>query len=141
MSHTMAKFFLSKRSSKVAAGGRVFEFVPADYFEPTHSWWCIYSAETDDEIEALEGAVKAGLISEISEEEYNEYDLKKKTARVSGNIVNLNNWHSPSQSAPSGRGVQVVEDPAPREAQSVVETVSEAVAPKQLATPPPRRKK
>ena len=136
----MVKFYLSTRSARVTTSGRTFDFEPADYFEPTNSWWCIYRAEDPIEIAILSAAVSQGLIEEISEADYDHYESKKKITPFLGNIVHLKNRHVASNSMATGKPAVVVEGTEQPKQSAPVEAVSDVLAVKPVTKAPSRRK-
>src|SRR5690606_15268356 len=110
----MAKYYLTKNAGKpVIAGGKRFTFEPAEFFEPTHTWWGTLMAADEGDQKLLDAAVKARAIQEIAMEDYELYEVKKKKPVHSTNLVNLKQRHAPQVSAPSGKPVVVAEDPVP----------------------------
>lgn len=133
----MSKYYLSKDVSKpVNVGGKLFTFTACDYFEPSHSWWGTFAAETAEDIAALDEAVTLRAITEITEEEYLSFEQKKNTAKRSKNFIDFASKHPPQTSAPSGQGVRVVEEPAPvkPEPQLAMESFEDAITAKPTIT-------
>lgn len=136
----MSKFYLTKNASvKLVVDGKEFTFAPAEYFVPTSSWWGTYKADDDSEITALDSAVAAKKdIQEISEDDFNIYEIKKKKANVSINLINLPSKQQPQQVTNSGKPAQVVEEPGQGSSDRlIVETIDEALT----TRPAPNRKK
>lgn len=135
----MSKFYLSKRAARVTLEGRTFDFDPADYFEPSHSWWCTYATDDPAEIAVLSIGVSRGLISELTEAEYADYEVKKKSTPFLGNIVHLKNKHAPSISMATGKPAVVVEGTA-QPSNAPAETIDDVLDVKPVARSASRRK-
>ena len=132
----MPKFYLTRNAGRpVVIDGKKFVFEAVDYFEPSHSWWGAFAAEAEEDVAALDKAVEQGLVSALSEEEYEQYQVKKKRAHVSTNIVALKNSHAPQSVANSGRPAEVVENPAPPKTADAIE---EVLAPAPTKVPLPK---
>lgn len=120
----MPRFFLTKNASKtVFAGGKSFQFEPVLYFAPTASFWGVHKAADDAEAELLSDAAAKGVISTLSEEEFNGYHEKK-------------NWMSASPSLPK------LKEPIPQSGPGVIRTgnvllVEEAPAKTPVEVPGP----
>lgn len=137
----MAKYYLTKNAGKpVIAGGKRFTFEPAEFFEPSHTWWGTLLVDDVGDQKLLDAAVKARVIQEISESDYALYEVKKKKPVNSTNIVNLKQRHAPQLSAPSGKPVVVVEDPAPVERTAHDDSLDEVTKPTKPLRPPPTRR-
>ncbi len=131
----MPKFYLTKDAGRpVVVDGKKFIFEPADFFEPSHRWWGIYSADGADAV-LLDKAVAARAVLALDESEYNVYLAKKKTAKPSSNIVNLRHSHAPSSVANSGKPAQVVEETGPQVSSAV--PIEDVLKPVTITAPPP----
>ena len=136
----MTKFYLTKDASVVVeADDKKFTFEPVEFFQPTSSWWGTYKTDVEQEIAALTKAAEARKIDEISEDDYDIYEVKKKSARGSGNLINLPSKSLPQTVAFSGKPAQVVEEPGQKSSDGAPsETVADIIAPVEVRKP--RRK-
>lgn len=133
----MTKFYQTKNAGKpVVAAGRTFTFEASEFFQPSHSWWGIYATSDAAEIAALDSAVAARLIFEITEAEYQDSDLKKKRGANPSNIVSFSHSNVPSSSPSGGKPAIVVDEPV---RPSTAETLDAVLTPAAPAKTPPRK--
>lgn len=123
----MTRYFLTENAAKpILAGGKTFVFAPAQFYPQANSWFGTLAIDDAADIEKLEPLIVSGRITELSEDDYQAFELKKKSDSSLRLSIKLQDpLASPSVQA-------LVEPAAPRPALPPKPTVSldEALAPK-----------
>lgn len=107
LGNNMTTYFLNQRSdAPLALGGKSFAFEKATYLNG--SWFGTLASSDPEELALLEAACATGRIKEISKEDYDKYEVKKKTETGPKNSFGLPNLTESLQPKPVASTVQPV---------------------------------